>query len=81
MNLEKIQKDLADAVAETDKAKEHLAKLEGQELEVLRQMQEETGLLSVEEAGKEILNLDSLLKEKMESIEKDYNKLKAEYDW
>jgi len=44
-------------------------------------MQEETGLLSVEEAGKEILNLDSLLKEKMESIEKDYNKLKAEYDW
>jgi len=81
MSLNDIQKDLTSVMSEISKAKSNFSRLEGQELELLRQMKESLGLNSVEEAEKELDKLSKLIAKKTADIESDYKELKDSYDW
>jgi len=50
-------------------------------MELLKQLKKDFKVSSVEEGKKEIQKLDKQLNEVNQTIEKEYNKLKEEYDW
>jgi flagellar biosynthesis chaperone FliJ len=79
--MKDIQEDLKNLKDNIDNAKTNLAKLEGRESELLKQLKKDFGVNTVEEAEKKIAQLEKEYKKKKESIEKDYKTLKEQYDW
>ena len=79
--MKDIQVDLKNLKDNIDNAKTNLAKLEGRETELLKQLKKDFGVNTIEEAEKKITQLEKEYKKKKESIEKDYKTLKEQYDW
>jgi len=80
-NLNEIKKDLEGVMKEITKAKTDYNKLEGQEMELVRQLEDETGVGTIEEAEKKVAELAKLIERKQSEIDSDYKELKDYYDW
>ena len=79
--MKDIQKDLEQLKDNIDNAKNNLAKLEGREIELLKQLKKDYQINSIEDAKKEFTRLDKDYLKRVDAIEKDYKKLKEDYDW
>jgi len=79
--MKDIQKDLKQLKDNIDNAKNNLAKLEGREIELLKQLKKDYQINSIEDAKKEFTRLDKDYLKRVDVIEKDYKKLKEDYDW
>jgi hypothetical protein len=64
-----------------DTAKNNMATLSGREIELLNQLKKDFNVSTIEEGKKEIQRLETARDKINQTIEKEYNKLKAEYDW
>lgn len=79
--MKDIQSELGRLKKGIDEAKTELAKLEGREQELLRQLTSEHGLASIEAAEKEIEKLQTAKLLKEGEIRKDFDTLKETYEW
>ncbi len=79
--MKDIQSELSRLKEIIDNAKNNMATLSGRKMELLKQLKKDFKVSSVEEGKKEIQKLDKQLNEVNQTIEKEYNKLKEEYDW
>jgi uncharacterized membrane-anchored protein YhcB (DUF1043 family) len=79
--MKDIQKDLKQLKDNIDNAKNNLAKLQGREMELLKQLKKDYQINSIEDAQKEFTRLDKDYLKRVDAIEKDYKKLKEDYDW
>ena len=79
--MKDIQAELSRLKEIIDNAKNNMATLSGRKMELLKQLKKDFKVSSVEEGKKEIQKLDKQLNEVNQAIEKEYNKLKEEYDW
>ena len=76
-----IQEDLKRLKENIDNAKNSQATLEGRKIELLKQLKKDHGLLSIEDAKKEIIRLEKEYTKLETQIQKDYDKLREDYDW
>ena len=79
--MKDIQSELSRLKEIIDNAKNNMATLSGRKMELLKQLKKDFKVSSVEEGKKEIQKLDKQLNEVNQAIEKEYSKLKEEYDW
>jgi phosphate starvation-inducible protein PhoH len=79
--MKDIQSELSRLKEIIDNAKNNMATLSGRKMELLKQLKKDFKVSSVEEGKKEIQKLDKQLNEVNQAIEKEYQKLKEEYDW
>lgn len=79
--MKDIQSELSRLKEIIDNAKNNMATLSGRKMELLKQLKKDFKVSSVEEGKKEIQKLDKQLDEVNQTIEKEYKKLKEEYDW
>jgi len=79
--MKEILDDLKRLKEGIDLAKTNLAKLDGRETELLRQLKKDHGLSSVKEAETKQVELQQDLEKLDSEIQKEYNKLKEEYEW
>jgi uncharacterized membrane-anchored protein len=79
--MKDIQADLTTLKDNIDNAKNNLAKLEGREIELIKQLEKDFGIKTVAEAEKEVVKLEKESKKRKEIITTEYNKLKEQYDW
>lgn len=79
--MKDIQTELSRLKEIIDNAKNNMATLSGRKIELLKQMKKDFNVSSIEEGKKEIQKLDKKLTEINQMVEKEYNKLKEEYDW
>jgi uncharacterized membrane-anchored protein YhcB (DUF1043 family) len=79
--MKDIQSELSRLKEIIDNAKNNMATLSGRKMELLKQLKKDFKVSSVEEGKKEIQKLNKQLDEVNQAIEKEYSKLKEEYDW
>jgi uncharacterized membrane-anchored protein YhcB (DUF1043 family) len=79
--MKDIQTELSRLKEIIDNAKNNMATLSGRKIELLKQMKKDFNVSSVEEGKKEIQKLEKQLSEINQTMEKEYKKLKEEYDW
>ena len=81
MNMQEVQRDLAELKKGIDLAKTNLAKLDGQESQLLLQLKKSHELSSEKQIQPEIDRLTKEISKEESSIESDYKKLKEVYQW
>ena len=76
-----IQAELVRLKKGIDEAKNNLAKFEGREQEIFRQLKSEHGLTSIEAIEKEIEKVKKSRADKAEKRDKLFAELAEEYSW
>ena len=79
--IKDIQTELGRLKTGIDDAKTNLAKLQGREQELLRQLKADHGLTTTEEAKSEVRTLKDRVAKSNVEIEKLYEELRREYEW
>ena len=79
--MKEVQKELAELSEQIEESKTKLSKLEGQRIELLKNVKEILGVKTIEEAEKELKKLISQQNEIEKDIKTGLDKLKKEYGW
>jgi len=79
--MQTILNSIEDLSNQIEESKKLLAKYEGAEEELLKQLKENFNLSSLEEAEKEVFTLGKELTKLEKEIKKDYDFLRTEYEW
>jgi septal ring factor EnvC (AmiA/AmiB activator) len=79
--MKEVQKELAELSEQIEESKTKLSKLEGQRIELLKNVKEILGVKTIEEAEKELKKLIAQQNEIEKEIKTGLDKLKTVYGW
>ncbi len=80
IQMDQITQELTNLSNEFEEAKTVLAKLEGQQEELIKRLNE-LDIKNLEQAKKAIIKMDTEINDLEEEINKDFDQLKKEYSW